>query len=165
MTTRARAILGVFAALALSAGDARAALITWVFEGTLRTAPASIPSALRSLGVEVGAPVSGFLQFESTTPNQSSDPATGSYLGAVFRNRVTIGQWTSERDVDAPTGSLFVHSEPGVVAGAFADIDGADPTATYLRLIWSLELWDADGSYFPDTSLPLTPPPLSALDR
>ena len=72
-------IVGFALALALCAArPARAVHITWVFDGTLECIGGTAPSpALQSLGVEIGAPVHGFLRFQSNTPPSATSNANG----------------------------------------------------------------------------------------
>jgi hypothetical protein len=69
----------------IGASSAAALPVTWTFTGTLQVvnSPGPLPEAIVDLGVSVGAPVSGFIRFESTIPDVRPDPGSADYVGAI----------------------------------------------------------------------------------
>lgn len=155
----------------LLAPFAGAVPITWRFTGILRVStssdghaygsatPGQIPAALGALGVEIGAPVTGSLTFESTTPDVSG---YGFYPGAVQSADVTIGAWSLSSQPSPNGVEMFL--DPPIFSGENLDVDLSDPTGLYASIQLDLELTDRPGYVFASSALPLSPPPLSELD-
>jgi hypothetical protein len=161
------AVAAVLASLALSS-DARALPVTWTFEGTVQQV-VSLPSAVTSLGVGVGAQVTGFVRFESTAPDtRPANSISGAYVDSVLQVGVTIGGWSIARGVYAPdpaqtVNDAFVAVYPDLAAEFFQS-DMYDPTSSFAPTLWSLELSEHGNAAWPTDALPATPPALSSLD-
>jgi hypothetical protein len=154
----------------LSAG-AHAALITWSFTGVVRDIPyAAPPPAVSSLGVVVGAGVTGYVQFDSATPPLvPGDTIVGNYAGAVVNAALHIGAWSLTID---PTGgpggtefnSVVVSQTSGGFGSEFLQATMDDPTGSINFPGMAVELSQRAGTLWPGNAMLLTPPALSELD-
>lgn len=154
------------ALLSALAGPARAVQITWSFTGevALVGGTSGEVASLASGGVVVGAPVSGVMVFESTTSDSDPDPLFGSYLGAVTDLRADFPALAVTFEASGAEQVLLNLEGSGVPFVYAAQGGGADSTATFASVLFSLELVDSSNAAFPNDSLPLSRPPLSALD-
>lgn len=139
-----------------------AAPITWAFEGIVRSASMGNSSALAgSLGVSVGAPVSGQVTYESTTPE--SAPGSGVYNGLIGFE-VVIGSYAPELGASS-LNTLLVsprsrgNSFDAWIAQGIAEPDNLFPSGAVL---WLSLLADAPG-VITGPGLPNVPPALSLL--
>jgi hypothetical protein len=142
--------------------SAQAALVTWSFEGTVRDIlnPERLPGAVGSLGIEVGAQVTGQVQMEMDTPPSNHIPgaAQNSYAGAVRNTEVTIGDWSI---VQTDPGSVLVIGELDLGPGEFVNAPMTDP-GTGVAASFSLQL--SQNSYlWSSTAMLATPPPLDEM--
>src|SRR5262245_41719831 len=95
VTRLAMLILSCFGLSVTPLHAARATLMTWSFEGIVRDVinPGQLTPGLGSLGVGVGAPVSGYVRFETTTPGLNDGipgASTNSFPGAVTESALTV---------------------------------------------------------------------------
>jgi hypothetical protein len=99
MLAHSRFIASCFSGLAMAfAGQARATPITITFTGHVHdldglqdfSTTGILAPDLASLGVTVGAPVTGHIQYDSDTPNLSPSPTEGLYTLSSFD--ITIGK-------------------------------------------------------------------------
>jgi hypothetical protein len=170
MMTRVRAVALSFA-LWVTAGTASAVSVAWAFQGTLQVMTDDpVPSTLEQLGVQVGAPVQGFLRFDPSTPNATpTDPSVGRYLGAIDVAGLTIGGWSLARSVYVPdptqTVADWIVTDLGAGgSGEFSEVDMVDPTGTYVSSsILALELQARDTTAFVGHPLVAAPPSLASL--
>jgi hypothetical protein len=170
MTLRCSRASALAAALCLLAPVARAVPLTWTFTGVLGSyvppngSSVPIPAPLAALGVELGAPVSGSMTFESTTPNSWSnpqDPYNAIYDG-VEDFRIAVGGWSL---VDDHTQNAIQNVfNPTYGSGEQAYLYLSDSSGVYgsVYLLFSLE--DRTSQVITSNSLLLSPPPLLALD-
>jgi hypothetical protein len=146
------------------AGSARAATITWEFEGTVRSFSTTDPAVAYvadSLGVGIDAPVTGRVVYESTTPGTTD----GTYPGAVLGFDVTIGSYTTTLDLSAGSNYFYVRLlRPDLELDLeFAQGIGFPDALFPNGPILALSLLADVAGVIPDTSLPTDPPALSAL--
>jgi hypothetical protein len=148
------------------AGPARAVQITWSFTGevALVGGTSGEVASLASGGVVVGAPVSGQMVFESTTSDSDPDPFFGRYLGAVTDLRAEFAALVVSFEASGLEQVALNVEGAGLPFVYAAQGRGADSTGTFANVVFSLELVDASNAAFPNDSLPLSRPPLSALD-
>lgn len=154
------------ALLVALAGPARAVQITWSFAGNVALVGGTSGEAasLASGGVIVGAPVSGVMVFESTTSDNDPDPLFGVYLGAVTDLRAEFPALVVSFEGSGLEQVLLNLEGDGVPFVYAAQGAGTDSTGAFGTVVFSLELVDSSNGAFPDDSLPLSRPPLSALD-
>jgi hypothetical protein len=152
------------ALLCLLSPLAQAAPITWTFTGIVQALPGGpVPPALGSLGVAVGAAVTGSVRFESDTPKLfPNDPTVGNYAGAVDQANVTIGSWSLSEDPSPVFNDVIVSnaSEPG----EFFQVNMVESTGSVSLPFFALELSKPPPTIWPGQAMLLTPPPLSQLD-
>lgn len=141
---------------------ARAAPITWAFEGTVRYVNVGDASALAgSLGVSVGASATGQLVYESTTPDLV--PGSGTYEGAVTGFGVTIGSYTTGQ-LEPQTLNAFYVRVRGVNPFDLQIANGSYPgDPLFPSGLLELSLIADTPGVIPDSALPGAPPALSAL--
>jgi hypothetical protein len=164
------------------AGTGRAAPITWEFEGrveivgvagNLPVGTAELAAMLTSLGVEVGATVTGSVRYESSTPDDRPEASNARYSGAILNSEAIVGSYRMAGDLFE--GDPSFHSRE-IFAGTFPE-SGISAYFTQSHLgdeigllsrfgLMGLELSSHDPSFFaPETiGLPLDPPALQDLD-
>jgi hypothetical protein len=155
--TLALSLLGAIFAVA----SARAALVTWSFEGTVRDIEGNLPlpGAIAALGVQVGASASGSVQIETDTP--PANPlfqATNSYAGAVPNVQVSIADWSLTQSVP---GGVFVVSELDLGPGESL---GASVTDSQNAATFSMDLSQKTGALWPTSAMLASAPQLNELD-
>ena len=142
---------------------AKAALVTWSFEGTVRDIenPGAIPSDIGSLGVGIGALVSGHVQMEMDTPPAnpiSPGTSTNVFGGAVLNAAVSVADWSL---VQTTPGGVLVVGELDLGPGESIGAPMTDPNATSATIVLELSqnsaLWDT-------TAMLASPPPLDELN-
>jgi hypothetical protein len=163
--TRLRTKLATALLICLSTPVAHAALITWTFTGVVRdSVNAPIPPGLSSLGVAIGAPVTGFVEFESSTPAVNpSDPTVANYSGAVVNAAVSVGTWSLAIDPAGLFNQAVVSNTAGA-PGEFLSANMLDPGGIASAPYLALELSKHGATLWPGKAMLLTPPALSALD-
>jgi hypothetical protein len=153
------------------AGSARAASITWQFEGMVRLVDLVDPDSgalqarLASLGATVGGPVSGLVTFESSTPNERPgaeypdfdsgkypDAATGASLSFALGS-LSLAPDLSPSDPEDPSRSIFMgtttRSAPDMYGSfLFQELDLEDPTGVIQFPLFGLELASLDPALF-----------------
>jgi hypothetical protein len=159
--------LGLIALFA--ARPASAITITWTFDGTLELVGGSIPTTLQDLGVQIGAPVHGFIRFDPSTPNATaSNPIVGQYTGAIDVAAITIAGWSLARSIYVPdptqtVADWLVTATPNLSAEQ-TQVDMLDPTGTYSSSsILALSLQAKDPTLFAGRPMPVDPPSLAQL--
>lgn len=155
---------------------AHAAPITWEFEGRLEHRQVigtpdgieSFTATLNSLGVQTGAPISGFIVFESSTLDILPEASLARYRGAITHAELRLGSYALSRNPDPlVTSDIF--------AGAFLNnghsvlypqVSLVDDTGLLDGAFMEIELASQNGGFFTDEtqSLPLDPPALSDLE-
>ncbi len=150
----------------LAAPPARAVSVTWSFSAEVAAVtgtPAEL-AALAAGGIGVGAAVTGFLTFESDAADDDPDPLFGQYFEALTDFHAQFPALAVDFDGDSPQ-PIFVNVEGGGLPFVYAaQADATDSSGFFAALVAALELVDSSNSAFTGDSLPLAPPPLSALD-
>ena len=169
MKPRLLAAVASLASFAIST-IASAIPVTWTFEATVRLAN-GIPDSLASLGVGVGAQVTGFVRFESSTADDRPDKVySGAYLGTVQQVGMTVGDWSIARGLFAPdpastTNDTFVSVENSTFPGEFMSSDMYDPTGSFTYFVlWALEMSEHGSTIWTTDAQLIDPPALANLD-
>lgn len=156
---------------------AHAAPITWEFEGRLEYrqligTPDGIESftaTLNSLGVQAGAPISGFIVFESSALDILPEANLARYRGAITHAELRLGGYTLSRNPDPlRTSDIFagtlLNSGFSVL---YPQVSLVDDTGLLDGAFMEIELASQSSEFFTDEtrSLPLDPPALSDLEQ
>ena len=158
---RAKWMVPALLVAGLAVLPARGDLVTWEFEGVLTFV--NDYTGFLGPSVYVGAPFSGQLTFESSTPDTvPSDPRRGVYLGAGKALGGTIGDNLFIAD---PASSIDIR----VACDELGTGDDSIWIGTRIRISgqpiqFALTLIDDDGLMLPSDALPLEPPSLSLMD-
>ena len=146
--------------------SARASLITWTFQGTVRdiqSNSAGLPSDVSLLGIAVGDTVSGFVRFETDTPDYNAGkPGAGThyYLDATREGEVSVGAWSA---VSTSPSTIVVFTDDAFGANSESlYVNTSAPGGTGLTSGFGLELVPVS-SLWPGSPMLVTPPPLAEL--
>jgi len=145
--------------------SAQAVPVTWSFQGTVRDieSPSSLPAAITSLGVAVGAAVTGSVRIETDTPGDVPyfpGQEENGYPGAVQSAGVTIGDWAL---VQGSPGRVDVIGELDLGPGEDVESSMIDPVRAGVSASFSLALSQQSTLWLTGAML-ATPPPLSELN-
>ena len=173
MAPRIMAVVALIAAFTMvSAGSAQAIPVTWTFTGTVRDIrepasgadPGTIP-ALAALGVVPGAPFTGLVTFESTTPDSDPSATVGRFLGSILDFELAIGSYVAELDPAAGFNQTGVNSGyvPALYWTLAETFDTPDVTGAGRDLV-ALSFLDSDHDVLTGDAPLIDPPDLARLD-
>ena len=164
-----RSLFTLLIATGIIVAGSASAITTWQFDGNIRTEGNSttFSPALVALGIDVGAPISGYFAYDETVPDDVPALDRGVYDSAVLWGEFTVGSVTISVPAAGVINTVIVdtdvyHSPTDQTFGIISMTGGGfspdlDIGFTFLELVAS------DLSVIASDDIPVVPPDLADL--